>query len=107
MSTAHGTLDRAAASPDSLARQALAGVSGQQPGGSSCYVGVHRRGDGHGLNPDYAQRQLGYRPRHRQAADQPSAAPGLISDGPLATRQVLLLDVKEALVDEFVDAEGT
>lgn len=70
MSTAHSTLDRAAASPDPLAQQPLAGVSGQQPGGPSFYVGVHRRGDGHGLDADHAQRQLRYRPRHRHAADQ-------------------------------------
>jgi hypothetical protein len=70
MSTAYGTLDRAAASPEPLAQQPLAAVSGQQPGGPSFYVGVHRRGDDRGLDLDHAQRQLGYRPRHRQAANQ-------------------------------------
>jgi hypothetical protein len=69
MSTAYGTLDRAAASPDPLAQQPLAEISGQQPAGPSFYVGAHRH-DGHGLDADHAQRQLGYRPRHRQAADQ-------------------------------------
>lgn len=66
MSTAYGTLDQAAAAPDAHAHQPLAGVSGQQPGGSSSYVGVHRRRDGQGLDTDDVQRQPGHRPRHRR-----------------------------------------
>ena len=66
MSTAYGTLDQAAASPYPHAQQPLAGVSGQQPGGLSSYVGAHRRRDGQGLDPDGAQPQAGYCPRHRR-----------------------------------------
>lgn len=66
MSTAYGTLDPAAASPYPHARQPLAGASEQQPGGASSYVGAHRRRDRQGLDPDDAQLQLTYRPRHRR-----------------------------------------
>ena len=65
MSTVYGTLDQAAASPHRHARQPLAGIS-TQPGGSSSYVGVHRRRDGQGVDPDDAPRQPGHRPRHRR-----------------------------------------
>jgi hypothetical protein len=67
MSTAYGTMDRATTSSDPDARQPLAGASGQQSGGSSSYVGVHRH-DGHGVDPDDAQRRPGHRPRHRRLA---------------------------------------
>jgi len=66
MSTAYGTLDQAAASPYPHAQQPLAGAGEQQPGGSSSYVGAHRRGDGQGLDPDHALPQRAYRPRHRR-----------------------------------------
>lgn len=67
MSIAYGTLDQAAAGPDPHAQQPLAGISGQQPGGSSSYVGVHRRRDGQGLDRGDVQRRPGHRPRHRRA----------------------------------------
>jgi hypothetical protein len=66
MSTAYGTLDQAAAGPYPHAQQPLAGASEQQPGGSSSYVGAHRRRDGQRLGPDDAQPQPAYRPRHRR-----------------------------------------
>jgi hypothetical protein len=66
MSTAYGTLDQAATSPYPHARQPLAGVSEQQPGGSSSYVGAHRRYDGQGLDADDAHTRPAYRPRHRR-----------------------------------------
>lgn len=66
MSTAYGILDEAAASPHPHVRQPLAEPSGQQPGGLSSYVGVHRRRDGQSPDPHDAQRQPGHRPRHRR-----------------------------------------
>ena len=75
MSTAYGTLDQAVPSPHPHARQPLADRSGQQPGGWSSYVGVRRRPDGQGLDPDDAQHRPGHRPRHRRPRSQ-SLAPG-------------------------------
>jgi hypothetical protein len=66
MSTAYGTLDQAAPSAHPHAQQPLADRSGQQPGGWSPYVGLHRRRDGQGLDPDDAQHRPGHRPRHRR-----------------------------------------
>ena len=66
MSTAHGTLEQAAPSSHPHARQLLADGSGQPPGRRSSYVGVHRRRDGQGSDPDSAQRRPGHQPRHRR-----------------------------------------
>jgi hypothetical protein len=66
MSTAYSTLDQAALSAHPHAQQLLADRSGQQPGGWSPYVGLHRRRDGQGLDLDDAQHRPGHRPRHRR-----------------------------------------
>jgi hypothetical protein len=66
MNTAYGTLEQAAPSSHPHARQALADGSGQQPGGWSSYVGLHRRREGQGPDPDNAQHRPGHRPRHRR-----------------------------------------
>lgn len=64
MSTAYGTVGQAATSLYQYAQQPLAQVSGPQPGEATLYVGVHRRRDSQGLDPDGTQGQPGHRPRH-------------------------------------------
>jgi hypothetical protein len=66
MSTAYATLDQVATSPYQNTRQPLAETSGQQPGDSSSYVGLHRRRDGQGPDTDSLLRQPAHLPRHRR-----------------------------------------
>lgn len=58
MSAAYGTLDQAVPSAHPHAQQPLADRSGQQPGGWSPYVGLHRRRHGQGLDLDDAQHRF-------------------------------------------------
>ena len=66
MSVTYPIVDQATASLLPHTRQPLDEGSGQQPGGSSSYVGVHRRRDGQSRNPGDAPRRPGHRARHRR-----------------------------------------
>ena len=75
MSTACGTLDQAAPSAHPHAQQPLADRSGQQPGGWSPYVGLHRRRDGQGLDLVDAQHRFHDAVRARVPGVEPLPEP--------------------------------
>jgi hypothetical protein len=66
MSITYPSLGQATASLLPQTRQPLEEGSGQEPGGLSSYVGVHRRRDGQGRSPNEASRRPGHRARHRR-----------------------------------------
>jgi hypothetical protein len=68
MSITYATLDEAATSSYEFADQLLAEVSGQQPGDSSSYVGLHRRPGSQSPYPGDTELLSAHLPRHRRVS---------------------------------------